>query len=68
MTKLYSNVPTIKVSTAHHNNCDTTALNASKHDVGGYYRYVAEPMAYDTINTRDGRRILVESHVIGRDC
>lgn len=71
MTKLHSNVPTIKTSTfstAHHNNCDTTVLNASKRDASGYYRYVAEPMAYDSIYTRDGRRIQIESHVIGRDC
>ena len=35
---------------------------------GGYYRNVPEPMAYDTIRTADGRRVRVESHVIGRDC
>lgn len=34
----------------------------------GYYKHVAEPMAYDTIKTADGRHIRVESHVIGRDC
>ena len=34
----------------------------------GYYRNVPEPLAYDTIKTADGRRIRVESHVIGRDC
>lgn len=70
MSKLFSNVPTIKtstLSTAQHN-CDATVLNASKRDSNGYYRYVAEPMAYDTIYTQDGRRIQIESHVIGRDC
>ena len=34
----------------------------------GYYRNVPDPMAYDVIQTADGRRIRVESHVIGRDC
>ena len=34
----------------------------------GYYHNVPEPMAYDTIRTADGRRIRIESHVIGRDC
>lgn len=51
-------------STTYH----SAPLNASKRDTCGYYRYVAEPMAYDTIYTRDGERVQIESHVIGRDC
>ena len=46
----------------------TTPVTRLGPNRSSYYYNVPEPMAYDTIETADGRHIRIESHVIGRDC
>ena len=69
------NTTNLLKATATPNNAPTTtapithlgsAIGTSNRS--GYYHNVPDPMAYDVIKTADGRRIRVESHVIGRDC